>query len=181
MARATFDNGLELRGGVFNELGTSQNDVDRDNGKALVGRISYRTPVRGLQVGGFAAWDAAAPNDMVHRRAGLDVAYEYGRLRLHGELADGRDGTARRRGYFGGATWRVRPVLDLTARLDVFDPDTRLDASRADVLERDYVAAASYYLSGNNLKWQSQYLRKTYRDAIAASQHIFLSSLQVAW
>jgi hypothetical protein len=180
MARGEFAN-LEYRLGVFNELGSSQNDVDRDDGKAVAGRLTYRTPVRGLRVGGFGAWDGAAAPDVVHRRAGLDAGYERGRLRLTGELAAGRDGEARRRGYFGTVSWRVRPVIDLTARLDVFDPDTRFDTSRADVAERDYIGAVSYYVSGNNVKCQAEYLRKTYRAAIAPSQHVLLTSLQLAW
>jgi hypothetical protein len=181
MARGRFDNGLEFRVGLFNGLGTSVNEVDKDAGKAVVGRLEYRTPLAGLFVGAFAAADPDTADDIQHRRAGVDVRYRRGAVQLLGEVAGGRDGGMRRRGYCATATWKFRPRLEAAARYDVWDPDTRTDTSRADGRERDYVGGINYYLSGNNLKWQAEYMRKTYIAGVAGAGHVFLANLQVAW
>jgi hypothetical protein len=193
MARGTFDNGLEYRVGVFNSLGSSPNETDKDERKALAARLGYSTPIPGLQIGAFGAWDRAPTDtatavpgvpssaDRTRRRTGLDVRYTRGPLRLQGELAAGRDGALARRGYYANASWRVLPSLELTARLDVFDPDTRFDTTRADVVERDYIAAASHFIAGNNVKLQAEYLRKTYARNIIAGANVVLTNLQVAW
>jgi hypothetical protein len=180
MAHVSFANGLEFRAGAFNGLGSGQNDVDKDDGKALVGRVSYRTPLPGLQVGAFAATDRTALTDTERRRLGVDLRYVRGRLLLQGEIAGGRDGVLTRRGYYTLAAWRIRPEFEVAARFDVWDPDLAANLSRTDVVERDYTSGLSYYISARTVKCQAEYIRKTYRDFVP-SQNIFLTNLQLAW
>lgn len=180
MARAWFDNGLEFRLGVFNGLGSGQNDVDKDNGKSVAGRVAYRTPLPGLQVGAFAAADRAALTGTDRRRAGVDARYARGRLLLQAEFGRAREGVLTRRGYYALSAWRLRPALELAARFDAWDPDVRADLSRTNVLERDYNAGVNCLISGNNVKWQAQYVRKTYA-AVLPAQNVFLTNIQMAW
>jgi hypothetical protein len=181
MARGAFANGLEYRVGVFNGLGTGQNDVDKDDRKAVAARLAWRTPVPGLRVGAFAASDTESATGIGHRRTGVDLSFQRGTVLLQGEFVNGRDAGSERRGYYAMASWRVRPTVEATARLDVWDPDRRADSATGNVLERDYAGGVSYYVSGSNLKWQAEYLRKTYASGVVAPQHVFLSNLQVAW
>jgi hypothetical protein len=181
MVRGTFDSGIEYRVGLFNGLGTRQNDVDQDDRKAIAARVAYRTPVPGLQVGAFGSWDREAGTHREQRRTGVDAQYRHGRLRLEGELADGRDGELVRRGYYATVSWRLKPLVELTTRLDVFDPDTRFDRARSDARETDYIGGVTYFVSGNNVKLQAEYLRKTYAADLVPRQHVALANLQVAW
>jgi hypothetical protein len=181
MARGTFSNGLEYRVGFFNGLGSNQNDLDRDDAKAVAARVAYRTPVPGLHVGAFGAADRDVSTDLERRRVGVDAQYLRGRLLLQGELVGGRDGTLTRRGYYATVAFKIRPTAEVVARFDTWDPDTLADTVTADVAERDYIAGFNYYLSGNNLKWQAEYLRKTYAHGISPGRHVFLTNMQVSW
>jgi hypothetical protein len=181
MARGTVGSAFEYRVGVFNGLGTRQNEVDQDDRKSVAARVAYQTPLAGLLLGAFGAWDREAVTHREQRRTGLDAHYRRGRLRLDAELVEGRDGALTRRGCYGTAAWRLRPRIELVTRLDVFDPDTHFDRSRSDARERDYIGGVTYFISGNNLELQAEYLRKTFALDLSPRQHVAIVNLQLAW
>lgn len=181
MVRGTFDNGVEFRAGVFNSLGSNQSEVDKDDHKAVAGRVAWRTPLRGLQVGAFAASDRDSESGTSHRKSGVDVRFTRGRLLLQGELAGGHDGALTRRAYYATAAWRVLPAVEVAGRLDVLEPDTRAGSDPANAAERDYVGGFTHRLSGDTVRWQAEYLRKTFGGGARPARDVFLASLQVTW
>jgi hypothetical protein len=181
MARGTFASGLEYRVGIFNGLGSNHNDVDKDDRKAVAGRLAYRAPVKGLRIGGFGAIDREATAELDRRRAGVDAQYVRGPLLLQAELVGGMDGALKRRGYYATVGYKIGPAAEVVARLDMFDPDTRFDTNPANVAERDYDAGFTYCFSGNNVAWQAEYLRKTFAHGIAPSRNVFLMNMQIMW
>lgn len=181
MARGAFANGLEYRLGVFNGLGFNQNDLDKDNRKAVAGRLAYKTPVTGLQVGGFGALDKDASAEIERKRMGLDAQYLHGPLLLQAELVAGSDGTLDRLGYYATIGYKITKTAEVVARYDALDPDTNFDTTTANVTERDYDVGFNYYITGNNLKFQAEYLRKTFASDVAPDRNVALFNLQVTW
>jgi hypothetical protein len=181
MASGTFSSGFEYRVGVFDGLGSNQNDVDKDDHKAVAGRLAWQTPVKGLKVGGFGAADREEAGNLRRTRTGLDVGFTGGSLLLQAEYVAGQDGALDRRGYYLTAGYKVSAKAEIVARLDTWDPDTNADTTVGNVLERDYNVGFTYYVSGNNVKCQVEYLHKTFAEDIARSRNIVLSHLQVTW
>jgi len=181
MVRGAFANGLEYRLGLFNGLGFNQNDLDKDNRKAVAGRLTYKTPVKGLRVGGFGAVDNDASAESERKRMGVDAQYLHGPLLLQAELVAGRDGWLDRLGYYATIGYKITKAAEIVARYDVLDPDTNFDTTTANVTERDYDVGFNYYITGNNLKFQAGYIRKTFASDVAPDRNVALFNLQVAW
>lgn len=174
---------VALHAGLMNGSGESQNDVDRNDQKAAVGRLLV-TPaaLKGLHLGLAGVWAGTdLPDRPKRRRAGVELAYVGARLKLRGELIQGEDGALTRRGWYGFVGYRVRPKVEAVARVDAWDPDTDLETTAANAEERDYLAGVNWYLNGHKAKLMVDYVRKTFADERAPSRHLVLCNLQAAW
>jgi len=187
------DIGVSLRGpitsyvdyqfGLFNGSGQSQNDVAKNNNKALIGRLVVRPPfLKGLQVGGSGVWGHGSRPDRPRRdRLGGELLFVRGPFKFKSELMTGTDADLHRMGYYTLTAYKVTPRIEAVYRFDVWDPDTRLETNPANVTERDHVAGVNYYVAENNLKFQFNYLRRTFPNGIVPSKNLFLINLQVSW
>jgi hypothetical protein len=174
---------LDVIAGAFNGSGESQNDVDRNDQKSWAGRLVWRpAPVKGLQLG---AWAVRAGDTIPGRprrdRSGAEVLFVRDKLTLRGEFVAGKDDAIERRGYYGLAAYKLRPNLEIAARLDTWDPDTSKDSDVASVSERDYVAGLNYTLDGYKARVQLNYLNKTFSDPVVQDRHQIIVNVQTSW
>ncbi|HKG22970.1 MAG TPA: porin, partial [Blastocatellia bacterium] len=169
--------------GLFNGSGENQNDVDKNDQKALVGRLVVRPPfVKGLQVGGSGAWGGGARPDRPRRdRLGAEMLFARGPFTFKSEWMEGADSALHRRGYYTHFGYKVGAKVEPIFRFDSWDPNTRLEADAASVTERDYIAGFNYYITESNVKLQFNYLRKTFAGGVEPSRNLVLVSLQTSW
>jgi phosphate-selective porin O/P len=171
---------IDIQAGLFNGVAETQNDVDRNDQKALAGSLTTR-PWDDLQVGGSGAWSPGGRDRARRDRLGADLQLTRGRFVLKTEWMAGHDGPVSRRGYYGHVGWRLAPKVEAVLRVDSWDPDTRAESAPTNVRERDYVAGLSVLLSRHNLKVQANYFRKTFRNEIFPSRNVFLINTQTFW
>ncbi|MBK8811537.1 MAG: hypothetical protein IPN69_12505 [Acidobacteria bacterium] len=183
MAFGPLNKDLDYSIGVFNGLGESQNDVDQNERKALVGRLIYKPSfIKGLQIGGSGAYGNGGRTSNPRRdRLGAELVYEREKLKLKSEFMGGVDGEVHRRGFYAHLGYRIIPKLEGIFRFDTFDPDTRREDASATVAERDYIFGMNYYFKGNNFKLQLNYLRKTFGNRISPARNVFTANLQTSW
>ena len=164
-------------------IGENQNDVDKNDQKAVAGRLVFRpTFLKGLQVGGSGVWGNGARADRPRRdRLGSEFLFVRGPLTLKGELMTGKDGLLHRRGYYGHFAYHLTPKWEGLFRFDSWDPDTRRETSAANVIERDYVTGFNYFINESHVKLQFNYLRKTFGNGIVAPQNLGGLKLQTWW
>jgi phosphate-selective porin len=171
---------VDVQGGVFNGVAETQNDVDRNDQKALVGSVAWR-PAKGLHLGASGAWGNGRGDRPRRDRVGAEVQFVRGPFTAGSELMAGHDGALERRGAYGHLGYRFTPWLEGVLRVDAWDPDRRSDATPATVSERDYVLGINLLLSHHNLKLQANYLRKTFHDGVLPSRDVFLVNTQTFW
>jgi hypothetical protein len=183
LLRSPPERGIDLAVGVFNGVGESQNDVDRNRQKALVGRLAARMPfLRQLALGASGALSTKSePDSLVRQRAGADAKLIAGPLMLKGEYMTGRDGQRRGAGWYAHIGYSPTPRLNLIVRHDVFDPDLRTEASLADARERDWTGGFTYQVPELNVRLQMNYLRKMLPASIAPARGLLLTNLQTSW
>jgi hypothetical protein len=183
LLRAPAGRDVEYAVGYFNGVGESQNDVDRNGAKAVVGRLVARVPfLRALYLGGSGALSTRTqPDSVVRRRAGVDARLVAGPVLVKTEYMSGRDGARRGAGWYGHLGYSPTARLNLIARHDVFDPDVDAETSPLDARERDWIAGFTYDLPAINLRFQMNYLRKLLPAAIAPPRNLVLTNLQAAW
>lgn len=183
LLRAPAGHDVDLSVGVFNGVGESQNDTDHNGAKAVTGRVVARIPfVRMLAVGASGALGTTnAPDSVVRRRAGIEARFVAGPVMLKSEYMAGRDGARRGAGWYAHAGYSATPRLNLVVRRDVFDPDLNRETSLADARERDWVGGFSYDVPVMAVRFQMNYLRKTFPAAIASPRDLLLTNLQAAW
>jgi phosphate-selective porin len=169
--------------GVFNGSGEHQNDSDRNDQKALIGRAIFRAPfIKGLQVGTSGTWGNGQRPDRPRRdRAGAELLFARGDFKFKSEVMGIVDGDVHRLGYYTHLGYRINPKIEAVFRFDSFDPNTRLETSPLNATERDYLAGVNYYIDENRVKLQFNYLRKTFEKGLAPSRNLFLVNLQTAW
>lgn len=183
------DIGVSLRGtvggrydynfGVFNGSGESQNDVDREDRKAVVGRFGVRMP-GGLRIGGSGAWGGTDNTASRRNRLGGELLYLRGPVKLAAELMTGSDGPIDRRGYYLLGGYRFRPRLEGIVRVDGWDPDTSRDGGLAASNETDYTIGVNYSLLPT-LRLQANAIHKAFSDDALDSRSLLLVNLQTSW
>jgi phosphate-selective porin len=183
VVRGTAWRALDLHVGAFNGSGETQNDVDRNDAKALAGRAVLRVPgVPGLQVGAFGAWGAGEADDRPRRdRAGAELLFRRGAWTLKSEGVAGADGDLDRRGFYALVGYRPAPRLEAVVRFDTWDPDLDADDAAASAAERDYLAGLTYTLAGSPVRIQANYVRKHFADEVAPTRNLLMLNLQTAW
>ncbi len=174
---------VDYQVGLFNGSGESQNDVDKDNQKALIGRLVLRPPIlKGLQIGGSGVWgNGSTPSRLRRDRLGTELLFVRGPFKFKSELMTGKDADFHRRGYYTLGAYKIKPQIEAVYRFDVWDPDRRFETNAANVTETDHVAGINYYIRENNLKMQFNYLRRTFQNGIVPSKNLFLINLQTSW
>ncbi len=183
MIRGTLSDHADYQAGLFNGSGEHHNDVDRNDQKALIGRFVVRPPfLKGLQVGSSGAWGGRARADRLRRdRLGAEVVFSQSHFTFKSEWMVGKDSETHRLGYYTHFAYRLTPKLEAIFRYDSWDPDTRLETNPLTVTERDYVAGFNYFFTENNVKFQFNYVHKTFAQNIASSRNLLLANLQTSW
>lgn len=184
VVRGAFGSALEYQTGVFNGLGERQNDLDRNDEKALAGRLVFKPAFfRGLQIGSSGAWadGNGSVEDPYRNRLGAELLYQRGGWKLKSELMSGNDAGVARLGSYGHVAFRAAKRFEPVFRFDYWDPDTSSEFTPATVIERDYLAGFNLYLHEHNAKLQFNYVRKTFAGEIAPDRNLFLMNLQTAW
>lgn len=166
--------------GIFNGSGESQNDTDRDERKAVVGKF-VATVADGLRVGVSGAWGGPEEAGRPRRdRLGGDVLFTRGPLKLAAELMTGRDGALERRGYYLHAGYRFRPRLEGVVRVDGWDPDTAHEGGLTAANETDYIVGVNYSLMAT-LRLQANAVHKVFSDDALEDRNLVLVNLQTWW
>lgn len=187
------DIGLLLRGpiardveyavGYFNGVGESQNDVDRNRAKAVVGRFATRIPfLHALSLGASGALSTTSePDTIVRRRGGVEARLAAGPVLVKSEYMTGRDGARRGAGWYAHLGYSPMSHLNLIVRQDVFDPDLDAESTTANARERDLVTGFTYDVPALNVRVQMNYLRKLLPAGIAPVRNLVTTNLQAAW
>lgn len=190
---AVWDTGVMLRGtlsthtdyqvGLFNGSGEHHNEADKNDQKALIGRLVVRPSfIKGLQIGGSGALSGRSRADRLRRdRLGAEMVFTNQNFTFKSELMSGKDADTHRLGYYTHFAYRVTPKLEAIFRYDVWDPDRRIETNSLNVEERDYVVGFNYFITENNVKFQVNYVRKTFAQNIASSRNLLLANLQTSW
>lgn len=168
---------LDLAIGVFNGLGEEQNGTDRDDAKALAGRVGFRTPLTGLSVGVSGAWGGERGEAEARRRAGADAAFARGPLNVRGEVFRATDAGIRRLGYYGLAAYRVGR-WEGVVRYDVWDPDRGGSGDGTEL--RDALIGGSYFFAGSPVALRLNYIRRD-ADPGGGATDLLLMELQASW
>ncbi len=168
--------------GAFNGTGESQNTTDVNNEKAVVGRVTFKTPVDGLRIGAsglYTGFEAGMPTRK--DRYGAEVTYQHGKYLGRIEAQHGIDGVTDRAGGFALFGYRLLPQLQLVTRVDAWDPDVRRDDTAATVRATDYLAGATWLLAGDNAKLQVNLSRRSYAGGVSPTVNTLLFNLQASW
>jgi len=172
---------LEYSGGLFNGLGESMNDVDRNDQKAIAGRLVARPGLTGLQVGGSYARGALTSLDTGRRdRSGVEIGYARGRYGFRSEFVAGWDGAIPRRGYYAQGTARLTARLQAVVRQDVWDPDTRNEATAATVTETDWVTGLNFQPTAQKVLLQVNYAHKAFMS-VQPARDVLGANVQASW
>jgi len=127
-------------------------------------------------------WGNGARFDRPRRdRLGGEVLFVRGALKLKGEFMTGKDGDITRQGYYAHLGYRLASKIEGIFRFDSWDPNTRLETNALNVTERDYVAGFNYFIKENQIKFQLNYLRKTFTHHILPSRNVLVLNLQTSW
>lgn len=177
LARLQLPARLGVALGVFNGLGEDQNATDTDNAKAMAGRLSYGTPVPGLDLGLSGAWGGERSGAAVRRRVGVDVAFVRGSFKARAEWLRASSGDVRQLGYYGLAAYRHRR-WEGVVRYDVWDPEVG-GVGGGGVRTQDYLVGGSYFFADSPLSFKVNYIRR--RSAGVGGTNLFLVALQAAW
>jgi hypothetical protein len=174
---------IDYRLGVFNGSGENQNDLDKNDQKAIAGRLVVRPSfVEGLQMGGSGVWGNGQRFDRPRRdRLGAEALFPRGPVTLEGEVITGSDGPIHRRGHYEHFAYRFAPKFQGVFRADTWDPDISKDTTTASATERDYVAGFNYFIRDRYFKLQFNYLRKTFAADQLPSRNVLLLKLQTWW
>jgi len=183
MVHGPLSSAVDYQIGLFNGSGENQNDLDKNDQKAVAGRlVVHPSFLRGLQMGGSGVWgNGSGPARPRRDRVGAELLFKRDAWTIKSEFMSGTDSDLHRRGYYGHVGYRVAPRIETVFRIDTWDPDTRLQTSSTNTRERDFIAGINYYLTENNLKFQANYLRKTFAQQLTPSRNLFLVNLQASW
>lgn len=171
-ARGTLARRFDYHVGLFNGLGETQNDIDRNDRKGVIGRVVARLD-GGLQLG------ASGAHEGERDRAGAELLFTRGAFEVKSEFVTGRELSLHRRGGYLHLGYRIAPRVQIVGRVDQWDPDTSADSNAANVLERDYIAGVNL-LPREGLRLQINAVRKTFRGNVS-DRNLVLVNLETAW
>jgi hypothetical protein len=179
--RGRWTSALDYQVGAFNGSGESQNDVDANLAKAVIGRIAIR-PIAALQLGVSGVYAGTSAADAPRRdRDGVDLRIRSGKLLIQAEAVSGHDAALGRRGMYTLAGYRVLPTTDLHLRFDAWDPDVERETDAASATERDYLAGITWTMPSAGFKAQADITHRTWSAALVPSRWQLLINLQTSW
>jgi hypothetical protein len=103
-----------------------------------------------------------------------------GRLTLQSEVMGGQDNGIHRLGTYILAAFKATPILEPVLQFDWFDPDRQRNDTAATVSERDFLAGLNIYVDGDHMKFQINYIRKTF-SAVLGPFNTWLLNGQMSW
>lgn len=182
MARGQAAKRVDWYAGLFNGVGESQNQTDRNQQKVGIARVVVRpASLKGLQVGASAAYSGAPHADAPRRdRAGVEMQLLRGRFLLRSEAMMGVDANTHRAGGYVHAGWKVQPSVEVFGRADVWDPNTAREDALAASLGRDMIAGTNWLLAGST-KVQLEVVKHDFAHHFAPGTHQVLVNVQAAW
>jgi hypothetical protein len=183
MVFGSLGSSVDYQLGLFNGGGENQNDVDKNDQKAVGGRLVVRPQlIKGLQTGFSGTWSGDDRGDRPRRnRLGAEALFTRHELTLKAEFMTGADAAIHRRGYYTHLGYRIAPRLETVFRFDTWDPNTGQEADATSVTERDFIVGFNFYLDENRTKLQFNYLRKTFARDIVAPRNVLMFNLQTSW
>lgn len=169
--------------GFFNGAGY---DVTTDNNqhKDFAGRLGIH-PINNLIVsadfyngqGYYILSGAKTATNNKRNREGIDARYVIGALSLQAEYDKGTDGTIKRDGWYGQASYFVLPKhLQLGVKYDTYDPNSIVANDATNI----YTGAASWYFN-DWAKFALNYLVKHEDAPTQVSNNIFEAQLQLTF
>lgn len=174
-----FDYSLALLNGAGYDVTT-----DNNNHKDIAGRLGVH-PIDNLVISGnfyngqgyYTLAGAKSATNNKRNREGIDARYVIGGLSLQAEYDKGTDGTIKRNGWYGQASYFVLPKhLQVSAKYDTYDPNTVVSNDATNI----YTGAASWYFN-DWAKFTLNYLAK-HEDAPAqVPNNIFEAQLQLTF
>jgi hypothetical protein len=180
-ARGRWTSALDYQIGAYNGSGESQNDIDANLAKAVIGRVAIR-PIPALQLGLSGVYAGTSAADAPRRdRDGVDLRVRSGKLLIQAEAVSGHDAALGRRGMYSLAGYRVLPTTDLHLRFDAWDPDVEREADAASATERDYLAGITWTMPSAGFKAQADITHRTWSAALVPSRWQLLVNLQTSW
>src|SRR5262249_32309633 len=145
-----------------------------------LGRLVFHVPMLpSLQFGSSAGYEGGTPTAQ-KQRVGGEAQLLRPSFTLRTEVMSGRDGLVRRLGWYGFGALRPAPDVEFVARWDNWDPDVHHESSVADVLERQAVLGANYYLDGGAARLAANVVRATYPSGIVPASNMIELAVQVA-
>lgn len=182
MVRGSATKRVDYFVGAFNSSGESQNAQDRNDQKAVIGRVLLRPRLAGLQLGASGVVGGAPTVDRPRRdRAAVEAQYAGKRVTLRSEFIRGVDADVHRAGYYVYSGYRVRPWLEAVARLDTWDPNVRDERTTVGASAREMLVGFNQYLVGNNAKVQVNLTRRSYAKELLPTLTMVLVNVQTAW
>lgn len=176
------DGSIDYQIGLFNEMGESQNNTDQNDQKATIGRVAFRVPAfAALQLGASGGFEGGPLATQRHERAAGEAQFRTARLTLRSEIMGGRDGSARRLGYYGLGAVRPTPEVELVARWDAWDPDLHNESNATDIAERQLIGGVNYFIEGGATRLAANIVHSTFPSHAVASTTQLLFALQVVW
>lgn len=173
---------LDYSVGVFNGSGDTQNGIDQNDQKALIGRVAVRQLHNKLQLGLSGVMGGKPTADRARRdRAAGEIQYVDKKLTVRSEYVRAIDGGLQRTGYYLFGGYKVREKYEAVARIDSWDPNTRLESTAASARATEFLVGATSSLVGSNAKIQLNVTRRHYTQSLLPTVHMLLLNVQTAW
>jgi hypothetical protein len=168
--------------GAYNGSGDLQNNVDANNQKSVVGRVSFYTPVTGLRVGASGLSSGFKAGSPTRRdRYGAEAVYTHDVYLLRAEVQKGFDGTVERGGGFFLVGIRPSKGVQVVSRVDVWDPDMKKSVDAATARTTDVMGGATWFLAGDNAKLQVNVSHRWFAYNVSPAVNQILVNLQTSW
>ncbi|MGN6181862.1 MAG: porin [Mucilaginibacter sp.] len=158
--------------------------TDNNSHKDIAGRLGIH-PINNLVISGdfyngqgyYTLAGAKTATNNKRNREGIDARYVIGGLSLQAEYDKGTDGTIKRDGWYGQASYFILPRhLQLSAKYDTYDPNITA-SNDADTI---YTGAASWYFN-DWAKFTLNYLVKHEDASAQVPDNIFEAQLQLTF
>ena len=180
-ARGRWTNAFDYQVGAFNGSGESQNDVDANQAKAIIGRVAVH-PNSAIQLGLSGVYAGSTAADAPRRdRDGADLRIRSGKVLIQAEAVSGHDALIGRQGMYVLAGYHVLPTADVHFRFDAWDPDVQRESDAASATQRDYLTGVTWIMPGAGFKAQADIARRTWSAGITPSRWQLLINLQTSW
>lgn len=141
--------------GVFN--GSGINTGDDNDGKDIAARAAWKPAVPGLTLGADFYDGRSGGNSATRDRQGVDLLFTREPWLVRAEHIWAKDGSVKKRGYYGTLAYSIVPRTQVAVRYDRLDPNT----GAADDATGTLTFGLTRLLSADGLqRWQVNYERR---------------------